>query len=102
LSPWSYFGLRLYLTPANTSGLPFGEAGQRRTDDSDGARVRRDAATESGGEWIRTDRGFARFLARRWRHPLAFYRALGYTLVGVVPDANGPGKPDLLLAKRVG
>lgn len=35
-------------------------------------------------------------------HPLAFYRALGYTLVGVVPDANGPGKPDLLLAKRVG
>lgn len=34
-------------------------------------------------------------------HPLEFYRALGYTLVGVVPDANGYGKPDILLAKRV-
>ncbi len=34
-------------------------------------------------------------------HPLEFYRQLGYTLVGVIPDANGVGKPDLLLAKRV-
>ncbi len=34
-------------------------------------------------------------------HPLEFYRRLGYTLVGVIPDANGYGKPDILLAKRV-
>ena len=34
-------------------------------------------------------------------HPLEFYRKLGYTLVGVVPDANGVGKPDILMAKRV-
>ena len=34
-------------------------------------------------------------------HPFEFYRKCGFTLVGVVPDANGPGKPDLLLAKRV-
>ena len=34
-------------------------------------------------------------------HPLEFYRSLGYTLVGVVPDANGIGKPDILMAKRV-
>ena len=34
-------------------------------------------------------------------HPLEFYRKLGYTLVGVVPDANGIGKPDILMAKRV-
>ncbi len=35
-------------------------------------------------------------------HPLEFYRGLGYTIVGVVPDANGRGKPDIILAKRVG
>lgn len=35
-------------------------------------------------------------------HPLEFYRSLGYTIIGVVPDANGYGKPDILLAKRVG
>ena len=34
-------------------------------------------------------------------HPYAFYQKLGYTIVGVVPDANGPGKPDILMAKRV-
>jgi aminoglycoside 6'-N-acetyltransferase I len=35
------------------------------------------------------------------RHPFAFYRKLGYALVGVVPDANGSGKPDILMAKKV-
>lgn len=35
------------------------------------------------------------------RHPLGFYRKLGYTLAGVLPDANGRGKPDLFLAKRL-
>lgn len=35
-------------------------------------------------------------------HPFEFYTKMGYTIVGVVPDANGPGKPDLLMAKRVG
>ncbi len=34
-------------------------------------------------------------------HPYEFYQKLGFTIVGVVPDANGPGKPDILLAKRV-
>lgn len=34
-------------------------------------------------------------------HPYAFYQWLGYTIVGVIPDANGPGKPDILMAKRV-
>jgi aminoglycoside 6'-N-acetyltransferase I len=34
-------------------------------------------------------------------HPYEFYQKLGYTIVGVVPDANGPGKPDILMAKRV-
>ena len=35
-------------------------------------------------------------------HPYEFYQKLGFVLVGVIPDANGPGKPDILMAKRVG
>ncbi len=35
-------------------------------------------------------------------HPFGFYRRLGYTITGVVPDANGRGKPDILMGKRIG
>ncbi len=35
-------------------------------------------------------------------HPYGFYLACGFSLVGVIPDANGPGRPDILMAKRVG
>jgi aminoglycoside 6'-N-acetyltransferase I len=34
-------------------------------------------------------------------HPYEFYQKLGYAITGVVPDANGPGKPDILMSKRV-
>ncbi len=34
-------------------------------------------------------------------HPYAFYARLGYVVVGLVPDANGPGLPDVLMAKRI-
>jgi aminoglycoside 6'-N-acetyltransferase I len=34
-------------------------------------------------------------------HPFVFYQKLGFALAGVVPDANGFGKPDILMAKRV-
>lgn len=34
-------------------------------------------------------------------HPYEFYQKLGYQIIGVVPDANGPGKPDILMGKRV-
>lgn len=35
------------------------------------------------------------------RHPYAFYLKQGFHIVGVIPDANGPGKPDILMAKPV-
>lgn len=35
-------------------------------------------------------------------HPYTFYQKLGFVIVGVLPDANGFGKPDIFLAKRVG
>lgn len=34
-------------------------------------------------------------------HPYSFYQRLGYTIIGVMPDANGPGKPDIYMAKRL-
>ena len=35
------------------------------------------------------------------RHPYEFYVKLGFVITGVMPDANGRGKPDIFLAKRV-
>lgn len=34
-------------------------------------------------------------------HPYEFYQKLGYNIVGVMPDANGIGKPDILMSKRL-
>lgn len=34
-------------------------------------------------------------------HPYEFYLKMGYKIVGVIPDANGLGKPDIWMAKRV-
>ena len=34
-------------------------------------------------------------------HPYEFYLKVGFSLVGVLPDANGPGKPDIFMAKRL-
>ena len=35
-------------------------------------------------------------------HPYEFYLRVGFSIAGVLPDANGRGKPDIFLAKRVG
>ena len=34
-------------------------------------------------------------------HPFEFYQKLGYVITGVVPDANGRGKPDILMGKKI-
>lgn len=34
-------------------------------------------------------------------HPFEFYQKMGYVITGVVIDANGVGKPDILMSKRV-
>ena len=34
-------------------------------------------------------------------HPYEFYQKMGYVITGVMPDANGLGKPDILMSKRV-
>lgn len=43
-------------------------------------------------------RGFRKL---RGEHPCDFYLRLGFTIVGVLPDANGPGKPDIYFARRI-
>jgi aminoglycoside 6'-N-acetyltransferase I len=35
------------------------------------------------------------------RHPYEFYQKLGFTIVGVIPHANGWGKPDIFMAKQL-
>jgi aminoglycoside 6'-N-acetyltransferase I len=34
-------------------------------------------------------------------HPFLFYRRLGYVVTGVMPDANGPGRPDIFMSKPI-
>lgn len=40
-------------------------------------------------------------IENRLGHPFGFYRRLGFEVVGVIPDANGPGRPDIIMARRL-
>lgn len=40
-------------------------------------------------------------IRNRRGHPFEFYRKLGYEITGIIPDANGFGKPDILMCKRL-
>jgi aminoglycoside 6'-N-acetyltransferase I len=35
------------------------------------------------------------------QHPFLFYQKLGYVVTGVMPDANGPGRPDIFMSKAL-
>ena len=41
-------------------------------------------------------------LAPTTKHPSTFYHARGYAVVGVLPDADGIGRHDIIMAKRIG
>lgn len=34
-------------------------------------------------------------------HPFGFYLKVGFVITGVMPDANGPGRPDIYMSKRL-
>lgn len=40
-------------------------------------------------------------IENRRGHAYGFYEACGYAIVGVIPDANGEGHHDILMAKRL-
>ncbi|MDH3492532.1 MAG: GNAT family N-acetyltransferase [Acidobacteriota bacterium] len=42
-----------------------------------------------------------KFIQNISHHPFEFYQKKGYEVVGVLPDANGIGKPDIFMSKRL-
>ena len=43
----------------------------------------------------------AELQVRKRRHPVGFFLHLGYEIIGVIPDANGPGRPDIWLGRSL-
>ncbi len=65
------------------------------TDDLDGR------TSVSGVELYPDVLGQAKRIRNLRGHPDEFYQKLGYVVIGLLPDANGPGRPDIFMAKRV-
>lgn len=61
----------------------------------------RDQTSLSGVDLFRDPFGEVDHIVNLRRHPYAFYQKLGYRIVGVLPDANGVGKPDIFMAKSL-
>ena len=55
----------------------------------------------SGAELFGDIPGRIATIAETAGHPFAFYRKQGYEVVGLLPDVNGRGKPDIFRAKRL-
>lgn len=55
----------------------------------------------SGVDLYRDVLGYLANIRNLRGHPYEFYQKVGFTIVGVLPDANGLGKPDIYLAKRL-
>ena len=66
------------------------------TDDEDGM------TTLAGADLYPDVLGALAAIQDRKGHPFGFYRRCGFSLIGVIPDANGRGKPDILMGKRIG
>jgi aminoglycoside 6'-N-acetyltransferase I len=45
--------------------------------------------------------GHLQRLVSTGKHPYGFYHRHGYVPIGVLPDVNGPGQHDILMAKRI-
>jgi len=59
-------------------------------------------ATSVGGTNLFPDvLGRAREIKNVKNHPYEFYVKCGYEVVGLIPDANGKGQPDIILAKSL-
>jgi aminoglycoside 6'-N-acetyltransferase I len=66
-----------------------------------GADDENDETTLSGRDLYQDISGAIRSIRNLRNHPYEFYLRVGFTIAGVLPDANGRGKPDIFLAKRV-
>ncbi len=67
-----------------------------------GSDDERNATSLAGVELFPGVLNHARHLQNIHHHPFEFYVRCGYEVVGVIPDANGKGRPDIWLAKAVG